>query len=86
MKLLLILDKHRKRIYEIDTVEEIDELIEEIKSIDESEIKRISPDKLKEINKIITEIFSQVEKKKSEIIESIEKSERNLKGLKAYSK
>ncbi len=86
MKLLLILDKHRKRIYEIDTVEEIDELIEEIKSIDESEIRRISPDKLKEINKIITEIFSQVEKKKSEIIESIEKSERNLKGLKAYSK
>jgi len=86
MKLLLILDKHRKRIYEIDTVEEIDELIEEIKSIDESEIKRISPDKLKEVNKIITEIFSQVEKKKSEIIESIEKSERNLKGLKAYSK
>ena len=86
MKLLLILNQHRKKLYEIETVEEIDQLIEEIRNIDESEISKINPNKLKEINDIIKDIFNEIEKKKSEIVKNIQKTEKSLKGLKAYNR
>ncbi|MDQ7055150.1 MAG: hypothetical protein Q9M89_01030 [Persephonella sp.] len=86
MKLLLILNRHKKKLYQIETAEEIDELIEELRNIDESELREIKPDVLREINSVITEIFKEVEKRKTEIIESIEKSEKNIKGIKAYSR
>ncbi|MBK3331858.1 hypothetical protein GWK41_02100 [Persephonella atlantica] len=86
MDILIFLEKHKKKLKELDSVEELDSLIQELKSINNEEIKKINLKNIEKVNQLINEIISEVENRKKEILNYLKNSDVQLKGIKAYNR
>ncbi|WP_457639914.1 hypothetical protein [Persephonella sp.] len=87
MDVLVMLNKHLKKLEELGSVEELDSLINELKSINDAQLKKdINRENIQEVNRLISQIIKQVEKAKEETLKKLKTSDTQLKGIKAYSK
>ncbi|WP_457623088.1 hypothetical protein [Persephonella sp.] len=87
MNIIQILESHKKRFLEDKNLENLDEMIEEIKKLNRQiDPKDLNPDEIKKIQNLISDIFQFAEKMKKETVSQIETSDSRLKGAKAYLK
>jgi len=87
MDILVLLNKHLKKLEKIEDAGQLDELIKELKNLSDTDIKKsLNQKSIPQLNELIQKIISRVEELKKETLNNMEESDKQLKGLKAYTK